>query len=158
MSDIAAKAPGPFSVLIIEDDAAIRQLLRFSLEEAGYMVREAPNGRKGLHAFRQAPPDLVITDIFMPDRDGLEVIESLQRTDPTPKILAISGASGTMDYLKAAKAAGAVCVLRKPFTMSAVRNTIAALLSDACDQCAMRSGNPVASPMCRSLPPSSAFS
>src|SRR5574338_1252064 len=154
MSHIAAKAPGPFSILIIDDDASIRQVVRLSLEEAGYVVREAPNGRKGLHAFRQARPDLVITDIFMPDRDGLEVIESLQRASPAPKILAVSGASGTMDYLKAARAAGAACVLRKPFTMSAILNTIAALLSEACDKCAMRAGNPVAPPICRSLRPS----
>jgi CheY-like chemotaxis protein len=117
------------SVLIIEDDEALRRVLRLGLEQAGYTVREAKNGRQGVNSFRKAPTDLVITDIYMPDRDGLDVIESLLRTCPTLKIIAISGASGTMDYLNAAKAAGAACVLRKPFIISTVLTAIAKLLS-----------------------------
>jgi CheY-like chemotaxis protein len=124
----------PSSILIIEDDEPVRRVLRLGLEQAGYAVREAQNGRQGVNAFRKSPTDLVITDIYMPDRDGLDVIESLLRTRPSLKILAISGASGTMDYLNAAKVSGAACVLRKPFIISTVLAAIARLLSgDSCE-------------------------
>jgi YesN/AraC family two-component response regulator len=88
------------SIFLIEHDEAVREVLRIGLMAAGYSVREAVNGRQGINSFRKAPADLVITDIYMPDRDGLDVIEALRRTHPTVKILAISGASGSMNYLK----------------------------------------------------------
>ena len=94
------------SILVIEDEEPVRDLLRSCLEDAGYIVSEAPNARKGLQAFRKAPTDLVITDIYMPERDGLKVIECLRRSRPTVKILVILGASGTMGYFKVARAAG----------------------------------------------------
>jgi DNA-binding response OmpR family regulator len=130
MSSTDVDARRALSILIIEDDEALRRVLRLGLEQAGYVVREAQNGRQGVNSFRKAPTDLVITDIYMPDRDGLDVIESLLRTRPTLKIIAISGASGTMDYLNAARTAGAACVLRKPFIISTVLTAIAKLLSD----------------------------
>jgi DNA-binding response OmpR family regulator len=122
--------PRKQSILIIEDEEAIRQLLRCCLEEAGYSVSEASNGRKGVQAFRKAPTDLVITDIYMPERDGLEVIECLRRTRPTVKILVISGASGTMDYFKLARAAGA-SALRKPFALQTLLSQVAFLIGKA---------------------------
>ena len=126
------KADGPRqrSILVIEDEASIRCLLRHMLEDAGYVVTEAANGRKGLHAFRLAPPDLVITDLFMPDRDGIEVIQHLRKTRRDVKMLAISGASGTMDSFEAATAAGATAVLRKPFGIQPLLRMVAALLGE----------------------------
>ena len=123
-------SPRKQSILIIEDEEAVRHLLRCCLEEAGYIVSEAPNGRKGVYAFRKAPTDLVITDIYMPERDGLEVIESLRRSRPTVKILVISAASGTMDYFKLARAAGA-SALRKPFALQTLLSQVAFLLGKA---------------------------
>ena len=130
MTSAQAPSQRKLSILIIDDEESVRYLLRFGLEEAGYVVREAPNGRKGIHAFRQAPADLVITDIFMPDRDGIDVIERLRRKRPDLKIMAISGASGTMDCFEAATAAGATCVLRKPFSIRTILKTVATLFED----------------------------
>ena len=117
------------SILIIEDDAAVRQLLRLCLEEAGYDVKEATTGRDGTREFRKGPIDLVITDIFMPNCDGLDVIRRLRRLHPSLKILAISGGSGTMDYLREATSLGATRVLYKPFVMPTLLRTVGDLLA-----------------------------
>ena len=116
------------SVLLIEDDASLRELLRTMLVSAGYSVFEAVNGRQGVKAFRKSPTDLVVTDLYMPERDGLEVIEALRRTHPQVKVLAISGASGTMGYFPLAQSLGAVPVLQKPFAPSAFLHLVAELL------------------------------
>ena len=106
------------SILLIEDDVSLRELLHTTLTTAGYDVVDAANGRLGLKAFRKSPTDLVITDLYMPERDGLEVIEALRRAHRNVKVLAISGASGTMGYFPLAQALGAVAVLQKPFSPS----------------------------------------
>jgi CheY-like chemotaxis protein len=116
------------TILLIEDDDSVRALLRTTLTSAGYTVLEANSGRRGIRSFRKAPSDLVITDLYMPDRDGLEVIEALRRSHPQVKVLAISGASGTMDYLPLAQSLGAVAVLQKPFAPSALLQVVAQLL------------------------------
>ncbi len=118
------------SILVIDDNAALREVLRVALETAGHQVRDVSNGREGIRAFRKEPCDLVITDIFMPERDGLELIEALRRTHPAVKILAISGASGTMDYLSKARALGAAMVIRKPFVTQAVVRAVTELLQE----------------------------
>lgn len=123
----------PASILIIEDDAPLRQLLRLCLEEAGYDVKEAITGRDGTREFRKAPIDLVITDIFMPDCDGLDVIRRLRRLHPRLKILAISGGSGTMDYLRKATSLGATRVLYKPFVVPTLLRTVGDLLASEGD-------------------------
>ena len=117
-----------YSVLLIEDDESLRELLRTTLISAGYAVLEAVNGRQGIRVFRKPPADLVITDLYMPERDGLEVIEALRRTHPQVKVLAISGASGTMGYFPLAQSLGAVAVLQKPFAPSSFLNVVAQLL------------------------------
>ena len=73
------------TILVIEDDDSVRTLLRTTLTSAGYIVQEAVNGRQGIRAFRRAPMDLVITDLYMPDRDGLEVIEARWLFDLAPE-------------------------------------------------------------------------
>ena len=95
------------SILVIEDDEGIRGLLRIWLEEAGHTVWDTTNGRDGTREFRKAPIDLVITDIYMPLCDGLDVIRRLRRLHAELPILAISGGSGTMDYLRMAQSEGA---------------------------------------------------
>ncbi|MCC2641960.1 MAG: Signal transduction response regulator, receiver domain [Nitrospira sp.] len=116
------------SIFVMENDDAVRMMLRTGLTAAGYSVRDSTNGRLGINAFRKNPADLVITDIYMPERDGLEVIESLRRTHSGVKILAISGASGSMGYLKLAQSLGASAVLPKPFALSALLSIVAELL------------------------------
>jgi len=117
------------SIFLIENDEAVREVLRIALMAAGHSVSEAANGRQGINSFRKAPTDVVITDIYMPDRDGLEVVEALRRTHPAVKILAISGASGSMNYLKRAEFLGATRVLAKPLSMPTVLRIVSELLS-----------------------------
>jgi DNA-binding response OmpR family regulator len=78
-------------ILVIDDNAAIRELLRFLLEEEGYEVSEAADGAEGLQRYQADPADLVITDLKMPGMDGLELLQALRRVVPTPVLLAISG-------------------------------------------------------------------
>ena len=82
------------------------------------MVMEAPNGREGLRQFRQTPTALVITDLLMPDMDGLEVTMALHRESPTVKIIALTGGSGEQNFLDAAKLLGAHRTMNKPISIA----------------------------------------
>ena len=105
-------------ILIIDDDEAMRYLLYRMLTSVGYTVYEAANGAAGMRLVRQERPELVITDIFMPEQDGLETICMLKREFPTIKIVAMSGGgeSGTLSYLEMTRKLGADLVLGKPLT------------------------------------------
>ncbi|HEY6083899.1 MAG TPA: response regulator [Nitrospira sp.] len=108
------------SILIVDDEEQIRQLIRTTFEEAGYRVAEASNGKEALAQYRVAPTDLVVTDILMPDQDGLECISTLRRESPNVKIIAITGGSdiiGVLGFLDVAKMLGAHRTLQKPFEM-----------------------------------------
>ena len=103
-------------ILLIDDDVQVREMLRQMLERAGYEVVDASSGREGLEHYQAAAIDLIITDILMPDQDGLETIRELRRLAPAAKIIAISGGgqSGLLDLLPIAEKLGAQCTLRKP--------------------------------------------
>ena len=103
-------------ILIIDDEPLMTRLCQEILEQAGYEVILAPNGHEGLQLFRQQPIDLVITDVFMPLQDGLEVIMTLRRERPTIPIIAITGNDGGSRFLTVAKQLGAHHTLTKPFT------------------------------------------
>ncbi len=107
------------NILIIDDDDILRKMLRRMLEEFGYSVTEAQNGKVGLKLYSQHPIDLVITDLFMPEREGLETILELKRIDPKVKIIAISGGGnqGDVSLLSVAEHFGALDTLVKPFDM-----------------------------------------
>ena len=79
------------SILIIDDEEIFREMLRQILETAGHTVVTAEDGIKGMALYRQRPADLLITDIMMPEKDGMEVINELKRDYPKAKIIAISG-------------------------------------------------------------------
>jgi len=117
-------------ILIIEDNAPLRTMLKNALGTEGHLVVEATNGSEGIGLFERNEFDLVITDIIMPGRRGIETIVRLKQTRPNAKIMAISGAGGgrSEDLLKAAWNVGAHAVLTKPFTMKDLRQTIASLL------------------------------
>jgi CheY-like chemotaxis protein len=106
-------------ILVIDDEAAVRRMLRQMLEKAGYEVVEAPNGAVGLDLYHEHPVDLVITDILMPEKEGIETISTLRKTAAGVKIIAISGGGGGRlnkeDVLFSAQAFGAVRTLAKPF-------------------------------------------
>jgi len=117
-------------ILIIDDEEQIRSMLRLMLERDGYEVIEAPDGIEGIKAYRQNPADLIITDLIMPNKDGIGMIIELQKEFPDVKIIAMSGGglNKPEGYLKGAKKLGAACTLTKPIDrakmLRAVKNTI----------------------------------
>jgi len=106
------------SILIIDDDASIRDSLRRTLHKEGYTILEASEGRGGLKQLEHSLADLILLDMFMPDKDGLETIGELRRTHPGIRIIAMSGGGfkGTVDVLHVATKLGARRTLAKPFT------------------------------------------
>jgi len=106
-----------FSILLVEDDDQLRTLLKSLLTSSGYEVSEALNGTGALAMYARNRFDLVITDLVMPDIDGLEVIMELLRRDKSAKIIAISGGgiNRGVEYLKIAQKLGAKLTLSKPF-------------------------------------------
>ncbi len=117
-------------ILVVDDDAAVRDSIQTVLSLDGHDVVEAGDGRAGEAAVHLRLPDLVILDIFMPERDGFEVLRSLRRTHPQLKILAISGGTGGhMDRtLTFAREFGADAVLDKPFPADTLRMMVRGLL------------------------------
>ena len=105
-------------ILVIDDNADIRRLLQGILESAGYAVDLAADGALGLVLQRARPADVVITDIFMPNQDGLETIARLRGEFPRVKVIAMSGGGSVVKdkgYLAAAAEIGAHALLAKPF-------------------------------------------
>jgi len=112
------------TILVIDDHESLRTLLRIMLEWAGHEVMEAPNGRLGLAVYREKPADLVITDIDMPEMNGLDLILELTRAFLDVKVIAISGAPDREKTLDAAKLLGVRHTLRKPFSMDALLKAV----------------------------------
>lgn len=112
------------SILVLDDDAAIRTLLRSVLEADGHQIREAENGAIGLRLYREKPADLVITDILMPERDGMEVTLALTQEFLDARVIAITGATGDQNFLNIAKLFGARRVVGKPFTPEDIRRAV----------------------------------
>ena len=105
------------TILIIDDEEIIRVLLRSALEEAGYEVTEAANGREGLELYRHRQTDLVITDILMPELNGLDMLLELTREFLDAKVIAISGAGEEKNVVDVAKLLGARQTFQKPFSL-----------------------------------------
>lgn len=114
------------SILLIEDDELVRTSLSLALKGAGHTVHLARDGREGIEKFSSLNPDLIITDIIMPNQEGIETIVEIRRMNAILPIIAISGAggSGSVDFLKAATVLGATKVLRKPFGANALIGAI----------------------------------
>ena len=105
-------------ILLFEDEEILREALVQRLILEGYNVDSASNGRKGLRLFDETPGDLVVTDVLMPEIDGLEVIRTLRRRPNSPLILAMSGGQEQdLDFLVEAKEFGANEVIAKPFQL-----------------------------------------
>ena len=105
------------AILLVDDDPSFRAVTVRALRAAGYAVEDAADGADGLRMFHAELPDLVITDILMPDRDGVELIGAIRRDAGAAKILAISGGGqiGPLSLLSLAAELGADAVLAKPF-------------------------------------------
>jgi CheY-like chemotaxis protein len=114
-------------ILVIDDEPQMRRLIARLLKGAGHAVREAANGNDGIALFHEALPALVITDILMPDMEGIEMIRLLHQEAPNLPILAISG-GGRAVYLRAATELGATAALEKPFGAEQLLAIVAHLL------------------------------
>lgn len=117
-----------YNVLIVDDQDAIRDVLRMRLEQSGHSVCEAANGVEALRALQTIPFDLIITDILMPEMDGLEAIRRIRREQPQVPIIAISAPSNQL-YLESAAGLGANRVFTKPFELAAVALAVDELLA-----------------------------
>jgi DNA-binding response OmpR family regulator len=104
-------------ILVIDDDYLVRFTLARLLRKKGYDVVTAADGERGMTVFRSTAPDLVITDIIMPEQEGIETIRLMRRDRPDAKIIAISGGArfGDLDVLEIARKLGADDVIHKPF-------------------------------------------
>jgi len=121
------------TVLIIDDDADLRLLYKEILEQAGYEVMDAADGAAGISLYRTHRPDVVITDIVMPEKEGLETIKELGQDFPGVKIIAVSGGFHNMDAaacLNMARLMGARRTLPKPVPKKVLIETVQAVLAE----------------------------
>ena len=117
-------------ILIIDDDHHILLMIKKMLERAGFEVDLASNGVEGLQLFQKIHADLVITDIIMPEKEGLETIREMKKLRPDLKIIAMSGGGkiSADNYLETAKIFGASIVLEKPFSQKTMILAVSDLL------------------------------
>lgn len=121
------------NILVIDDDRQVRNLLVIALNNAGHQTVSAENGAEGVRVYRAKPTDLVITDLIMPEKEGIETILELRREFPGVRIIAISGGgrqSGT-DFLPMAGKLGARLTLAKPFTIQELYQAVNTVLGEA---------------------------
>ena len=119
-------------VLVVDDNGDTRQALQLLLGREGFEVRGARDGTGALDLQRRHPSDLLITDLLMPNKDGLETIEDFRREFPAVRIIAMSGGGVRISgerYLTVAEVAGADAVLRKPFDPHEMIATVRRLLA-----------------------------
>lgn len=119
------------TVLIVDDDDDMRLSLKLALEIAGYAVEAAADGQEALAIQRRTPADVLITDIFMPERDGFEIIDAVRTQFPRTKIVVISGGPqvARRNYLEDASLMEVDAVLSKPFEVEALLRTLETLQS-----------------------------
>lgn len=119
-------------ILIIDDDAQLSAMLKQLLERQGYSVATAPDGDKGINLYRREGARLIITDLIMPVKEGIETIAELVKSDPDVKIIAMSGGGRIKpdSYLNLAETFGAVRAFTKPIDREALLKTVTELLSE----------------------------
>ena len=119
-------------ILIIDDESQIRSMLRLMLERVGYEIAEAPDGIEGIRRYRENPADLIITDLIMPNKDGIGMIIDLKKEFPKVKIIAMSGGGVNRPegYLDGAKKLGATRTLTKPIDREEMLKAVKETLKD----------------------------
>ena len=119
------------SILVIDDEPTLRKALNRLLTLTGHQVSEAENGRLGLKSYQAAPADIVLLDMYMPEMDGLETLESLLRHDPKAKVIAMTGGGvfQNIDVLWPAVLMGALKILHKPIDLTRLQSVIAEALA-----------------------------
>jgi DNA-binding response OmpR family regulator len=118
-------------ILLIDDDDLVRAMLSRTLAQFGHVVIEARNGKEGMALFTASGADLVITDLVMPEKEGLEVVMELRAGDNPPRIIAMSGGGrrSQADYLTLAKHLGASAILSKPFSSEVLMAAVSGQLT-----------------------------
>jgi CheY-like chemotaxis protein len=117
-------------IMIVDDDEVLRENIAEILSETGCETHQATTGVEAVKMIATVSFDLIVTDIFMPDLDGIELIRKLHETDKATRVLAITGYSGDVDYLEVAEELGARRTLRKPFRSQELLDTVAQCLSE----------------------------
>lgn len=112
------------TILLIDDSAPVREVLRVTLESEGYSVIEAADGREGVRLFREHRPALVIADIVMPEKDGIETVKEILAIDPAAVIFTMSGKDGAEDHNEVARMLGAKRGFGKPVRMEELLDAI----------------------------------
>jgi CheY-like chemotaxis protein len=120
------------NILVVDDEHAIRQILNLTLKQAGYVVSEACNGNAASQVLEQSLPNLLITDLSMPEKEGTELIQEVRALYPDIPIIAMSGAQidKTEINLKMADLPGIDYLLAKPFSLNALLQTVKQALGD----------------------------
>ncbi|HUH86223.1 MAG TPA: response regulator [Stellaceae bacterium] len=118
-------------ILVIDDDVIVRETIVQILEDGGHQVVSAEDGKRGMAAFRSERPDLIITDIIMPEQEGIQTITEIRGVQPNAKIIAISGGGriGNTDFLKIARHLGAFDAIAKPFDPDDLLNRVGRCLN-----------------------------
>lgn len=125
------------TILVIDDDAAVRKTICDGLHDFGYMVWDAENGECAMSKIDNgARPDMVITDIIMPDKSGIQTIMEIRNRYPDIKILAISGGGNArnVDYLDVARKLGAHAIMHKPIRMKELEEMVGEMMGLSCGQ------------------------
>lgn len=129
------------AILVIDDSELLRKYLREALSALHHEVFEAENGSVGLAVLEQRPVDLVLCDLFMPEKEGLETIREIQQRFKEIPVIAMSGGAPNLtDFLPLAKRLGAIATLQKPIDTPQLQNLIATILSP--QTCANASASP----------------
>ena len=115
------------SILVVDDDRAFCQVVTETLAKAGYETRMVNDGREAMRQLEDNPVDIVVTDIFMPRADGMEVISMLRRVSPSTRIIVMSGYDNAdnIDFLQVAITFGATSILKKPFRAAELLKAVA---------------------------------
>jgi DNA-binding response OmpR family regulator len=120
-------------ILLIDDDESLRSMLRLLLTQHGHEVSEARHGKEGIALYVRENPDLVITDVVMPEKDGFETIMELRRRHGAKKIIAMSGGGhlSASEYLSTARQMGASRIVAKPFSNETIIAAVTEVLASA---------------------------
>lgn len=118
-------------ILVVDDDAQIRKFVSQTLGRAGHLTVTASDGNECMKIYNSEPVDLIVIDIIMPEKEGIETIIELRRKNPRVKIIAISGGGrvGPESYLLTARGLGALASLQKPFTTEELTSTVDKVLA-----------------------------
>lgn len=114
-------------ILIVDDEPQLRDMLRHMLQQDSHEVIEAENGLQGCKIYREQKPDIIITDLVMPEQNGIDMLLELKKEFSDLRVLAISGGggiTGSFDYLPIAKLIGAEQILKKPFGLQELREAV----------------------------------